>query len=143
MSALFKIGSHVLINRMINSDFSGVGKAKVGDRGDLFSGFMLFVASGFFLYACYIWSNANFSLDIAAAITGGLALGLALINMLVRYVIYRIKVSKLKKIKDELLHIIENAMKTFDEEFSEPIKDNPKTAAAMATIVGYAAANRF
>ncbi len=144
MSAFLKLGAHALIHRLISSDFPGVGsKVGVGIGFAVFSGVMLIVAAVFFIYAAYLWADINYTRDVAAAAAGAVALFFSVLGMCAYFGIYYFKLSKMSQAKDEVLDCLERSLEKFEEVFSEPVRENPKAAAALSSVVGYQVGSKF
>ena len=109
----------------------------------LFFGLMLFTGTGFIIYASYVWLTKNYALEIAAALTGGIALSLALLSCLIAYAVTLYKRHKIKEVKNQILDIVQSAFEIAEEEFSEPIRENPKTSALAASVAGYLIGERL
>ena len=73
----------------------------------------------------------------AAIITGGIALLVASLCTLGAYGFLRYKRYRIKKLKNEVSETINLILSEFTgEEAMQPIKDNPKSAALIASVAG-------
>ncbi len=95
------------------------------------------VALGFFIVATYVWLAKNYQTDMAAAITGFIALFAAFIMGLVALAIMHYKQRSMKKLRHEVKESMTNFVESVDEVLGEPIKENPKIAALVALSIGF------
>ena len=143
MTGVLKIAEQLLMNQIISNNFPLSGKTKAGLGLSCLSGLLIFTGLVFFIYAANLWLNNNFSADIAAALTGCVAFSFAAIISLIALSISQYKKIKAAKMKQEIQHTIMQAIEIANDEFSDPIKDNPKTAVTGAALTGFMLGNRF
>lgn len=143
MSGALKVAEQLLMNLIISNDFPLSGKTKAGLGFGALSGLLVFTGFGFLIYAMHLWLTNNFAADVAAALTGCMAFGLAGLSGLIALGVMQYKKSKAEKMKQEIQHTIMQAIEVVNDEFGEPIKENPKTAITAATLAGFMMGNRL
>lgn len=143
MNALLKMGSYVMADRVLNNGLSLGGKSRVGVGIAAFSGFMLFISSLMFIYASYLWAQQNFAPHTAFMISGLVAMLFSSLGCLSLYAIQRYKQFKIEQIKGEVIQAVEDTIQIFNEEFSEPIQENPKVSAALSCAAGYSVGRKI
>ena len=99
----------------------------------------------FFAIAGYGWLLQNYSMPVAASITGcGIALLSIAIGVFGHYRVNRKPIRKPSIATDgSFLDNVENTLKSVLGGFEEPIKDNPKMALLMAALAGFAAGDHI
>lgn len=143
MSGALKVAEQLLMNRIISNNFPLSGKTKAGLGFGALSGLLVLIGISFLIYAAHLWLTNNFAADAAAALTGCMAFVLAGLSGLTALGVMQYKKSKAEKIKQEIQHTIMQAIEVANDEFGEPIKENPKTAVTAATLAGFMLGNRF
>lgn len=143
MSNLLATAENLLIDRILSDDspFSGKSKARLGLS--TLAGLLLAVALGFFIYASYIWMTSNYPPETAAIMAGGLTLLTSCICSLSAYAIAHYKRTRIKQMKQDMTKTMQNALEMADDELSQPIKDNPKTAILIASLAGFIAGEKL
>lgn len=84
----------------------------------------------------------EYGADVAALITGLSSLLIALIAAGSAYALRHFRRSKLEQKAHEIKHHIENSLKALEGDWDNPIRENPKTAMALAGLVGYLIGDR-
>lgn len=143
MSTLITTLENVLIDRVLSKDAPFTGKSKAGLGLFTLALAFLLIALAFFIYAAYLWMSKNYPPEVAATLMGGLILSLAAISGIVAYAILSYKRLRMKKLKNEIIETMQSAIELADEEISEPIKENPKTAVLIASLAGFVAGEKF
>ncbi len=110
---------------------------KAGTGLLVLSGFFIVAGSGFLIAGAYFWLNAHYTPDAAMALTGTLCLAVASVVMLASYIGWEIKRSHIRKMKSEVGSLVQATLKFLESELSEPVSNNPKTAAFLASLAGF------
>lgn len=91
----------------------------------------------FLLIAMDKMMTREYSADIAALITGLSALLIALVAAGSAYAMRHFRRSKFERKAHEFKHHMETTLKNLEGDWDSPIRENPKTAMALAGLVGY------
>lgn len=143
MSHLLAVAERLLIDSAISGNPPFTGRNKAGSGFFVLSGLFLATGLGFMIYATSLWLTAHYAPHAAAAMTGGLALLLALLSASLAYVFLEYKRSRLKKIKAEATATLQTAFELLNKELGEPIRENPKTAILIASLAGFATGEKL
>jgi hypothetical protein len=103
------------------------------------SAILMCVGLIFGLYAENLWLDTKYAPEIAALATGGSAIILALIFLSIGKSIGNSKKSQFANSSPDISNTIKQVIEAIGEELEEPIRDNPKTAIALASLVGFVA----
>ncbi|MBI1326175.1 MAG: hypothetical protein GC136_00860 [Alphaproteobacteria bacterium] len=107
------------------------------------AGFLGAVGIGFFILASYLWLNANYSPQMAAALTGLVSVGIAGLLALGALAVMQYKVRMLKRMKNDINETIDIALKSLNHLLEEPTTQNPKTSALVASLAGFVTADKI
>jgi glucan phosphoethanolaminetransferase (alkaline phosphatase superfamily) len=143
MSRLARVAEHVVVNQVLNNALPLIGKSKVGLGPMALTGLLLLVSDGFLIYAAHMYFLSLFPVYTAAALTGGLCLVIAVLSSSVSYFINLYKRRQQRQMIANLVGTFHDLYETAEEELSEPINENPKTALLLASVAGYVAGGRF
>ena len=100
------------------------------------------VAIIYLIFALSYWLRAQYTPDVAALATGGVALAVALLIAAVGYTYNVIRKSKIEAVADEMKEKMIHALEAVSEEMEDPIRNYPKSSLALATLAGYLVGNR-
>ena len=104
---------------------------------------LLFCAGVIFaMMSGYGWLLTQFTQPLAALISAGFILGLALLSSLTGFLLIKKQPAPAMQ-QDEMLQIIDAVTELLGEELTDPIKENPKTAILLASVAGFAAADHL
>lgn len=143
MANLAMIAETMLINKIANAPSPISAK---GDPGQIFvvmSGTLAAVGLGFIILASYLWLNANYQPDIAAAMTGVISFAVAALMGAVALGIMKYRQSVIKKVRRDVMDTISAAVDSIDGVLDEPVGNNPKTAATLALLAGYLVSDKI
>ncbi len=143
MTPYIKMAEHLLIDRVVSKKFPITGKSKASFGLLALSGFFFVVGAGFFIHAAHIWFGNTYPPEIAAAYTGLLCMGLCAIAAGAMLVIIKQSRRKVEQSTKEAIHQVQGLINAANDEFGEPIQENPKTAVALATALGMAVGNKL
>lgn len=137
MNSLFAVAENLLIDRLISNGAPFTGSNKAGLGLIALAGFMFLMSMGFFTWAAYIWMANNLDPLTAAIITGGITFLVASLCTLGAYALLKYKRYRIKKLKNEVSETINQVLAEFTgDEITQPIKDNPKSSALIASVAG-------
>jgi hypothetical protein len=138
MAPFARIAEQLVADKIIGASAALTGRNEAGRALAAASGFFGIVGLGFFLYAAHLWLADRYSPEMVAALTGALFVGAGLAIALVAYGIVSYKRSVIRRMQADIRHMIAEALECVDEFLTEPVNDNPKTAALAATLAGLA-----
>lgn len=103
----------------------------------------LVIGMVFLTYGVHAWLSAQYSNDIAILITGALSLAISAviaIALLVATFYHKIRIRRYQK---KMTDKIKSLLSTVENEFGDPVRENPKTALMIAAIVGFLAEDQL
>ena len=100
--------------------------------------FFAVVGFGLLVFSSYLWLSEAYTTDIAAALTGFIALMVASIMAIFMLTLMHYKQRSITKMRDEIKHSLQDVIESVDEIIADPVKQNPKIAAISAVILGFA-----
>ncbi len=143
MNAIMTIAESVIIDRLLSNKPPLMGRVKV-ELGLFASAILLLViALCFFIYAAYVWLSLNFPPEMAAAIAGGMILSCSALCVITALTFSRHRQKRMQQVQGDIMQTIQTALDVADSEIAKPVQDNPKTSVLIASIIGYAVAQRF
>jgi len=107
------------------------------------SAFLVILGLGFLIYAAHLTFLQNFEPNMAAAYTGLLIIGVSLVAIISLYAIFLYKTRKIRNLKSNVFETVSGSVEELIDELAEPIKNHPKTAMAVASILGLVLADRI
>lgn len=142
-SALLKSIEGIVVERLLSNNVPFTGKSKLGIGLYAFFAFMFFSGIVFLLYAWYLWLNTTYPAEVAALTTGLSSIGFALVSLMVGNMILSNRRRKAEiarqKTQAEMTEAIQNFVLLAAQDFETPVRENPKTAVAAASIIGFVA----
>ena len=124
------------INQIISNGFPLMGKSKIGLGLMAISVMLLLIAIALFLISGHIWFASEFPAELATFYTAGLVLLVAIICGAIAALLSHYRTRKMDKVKAEMMINAEEIFTTMHKEVDGTIKENPKTALAMAAMAG-------
>lgn len=103
----------------------------------------ILIGTAFLLYACYLFFTSTLAPHLAMASMALASFLVASIYIAVSFAVMAYKQKKLMDVKDQVVDLSETALALLEEELSEPIRDNPKTAVLLSGIAGLLAGERI
>lgn len=143
MNNILSLAEQVVVDRVLSNNPPVSGKTKAGVSFMLISAFFVFIGLAFLMYAGFLWLLRNYSFEEAALGVGLGSLLLAGVIGLISYITLKYRQAKIKQAKQDLIETMEAAIELADHEFSEPIRNNPKTSILVASVAGYVVGERF
>jgi hypothetical protein len=142
MSAFTAVVKQLLLTQMLSNTLPSTKHHKIGDSLLLLTTVLGSVALLFLILALYIWLKENYEPEMAALLTGAVALILACLAGGAAFWVSNRRLLKVNHFahdaKKHLLSLVEN----FTEDLEEPIRKHPKVAVLLAGIIGYILGDR-
>lgn len=143
MKPLIAASEYYLVNQILKNGSLPIGKSKAGEELNVFSGIFALAGSGLCLGSIYFWADKTYTPDVAFGLTGAASLGVAAVIAGISYGLYIRRQLKFLKLKNEIMAAVHSAIDKADEEFSQPIKEHPKTSVSLALLIGYLAGEKI
>jgi hypothetical protein len=120
-----------------------ISKTRIGHDLAILAALFSIIGVGVLVYAAHLWFQGNYSSDIAAAMTGGLIVVIALILTGVCIGIEKYKQYKIKAFQAEMHDALNSMIDSIDEVLAEPVNLSPQTALIAASFAGFMAGKKF
>lgn len=143
MGGLKTVIGGIVIDKLLTARPAAAGSNKSYHIMVAFAGLFVVIALVFVLIALYHTLSAQFEPNMAALITAGASLGIALITVLAAHTVREYHRPKIQRHANEVKTQIETMLKGLEGEWDRPIREHPKTSIALATIVGYLLGDRI
>jgi hypothetical protein len=137
MSGFASVMEHALIDNVLKGNSASDGRDKFGWGFATLSIFLFCLGSGFLIYAAYLWLQSNYSPEMASLLTGTVSLLLAAIFVTAASIAQSYRRFRLKKMRQEIGATLHAALEMLEDELSDPVRNNPKTAVLMASVAGF------
>ncbi len=136
MVDFIRLAEQAAINKLLQSDMPFVGRT-AGEKTLLFL-FAVFLTLGFafLIFGLYLWLEATQTPQVAALATGGAALLLALVFGVVQLAILWVKARKIRQAKQAVESVLREILSSANDEVGVTVRDNPKTSALIALVLG-------
>lgn len=105
--------------------------------------FLTLAGAGFLMAAGFSWLRETYDVRTASMYMGVAAIGAAAICGLVVILMDYVHKAKARIIRNAVIARVNNMVQSVVNEFDEPIRENPKTAAALASVAGFVAAEKL
>ncbi len=132
-----------LLATLIKEDPARVSKDPAGTALTVLATFFGLAGLGFLSAAGYGWLQEQYGVRVATLYMGGGTLALAALCAIIASMIVYARQVKAKTYAKIVMENIHSAIHTVTQELEEPIQENPKTAALIATMAGYMAAKNL
>ena len=139
MDNLAGIGAQIFMDRILSTG----PQSKIGLTLMVLSVFLVLIALAFFIFSIYVWLSATYRSGTAAIFTSGIALSAAVLLFLMALAVVQSRQSYMRQVREETASVLHEVFEYVDEELSEPIQENPKTAALVAAVAGFAMGERL
>ena len=143
MIPVMKLAEQVLVDRIISNKCPITRKSKAHLGVLALSCFFFITGTGFMIYAGFIWLNKVFEPEVAAAFTGLSLFALSIVFGAMVMALIRYKRVEAERSTKEAIHNLQGMLNAANDEFGEPIQENPKTALITATMLGLAIGNKI
>ncbi len=92
---------------------------------------------GFMIFAAHLWLARHYQPDLAAAITGAIALGVSLLIALIAAAIVYFRRNVIIRMQIQARKSIYEVFQAIDESLADPAREHPKTVALAAALAGF------
>lgn len=137
MQGALRLIEHVLVDRLFTDRAPLTSFEKSGQVLCALSVFFALIGSGFLIYAAHLWLSGHYSPDTAAAMTGVLSFIFAAFVASIVYAAARYRQSRIKKIRKQVANTIKSTLSAMNDEWGDPIRENPKTAMLIGALAGF------
>lgn len=101
------------------------------------------VAALFLLAGGYIWLEHLYGTQLAVLIVGSAAASLSFLMLVASWTIIRIRRKRIAAYQGNIMKTVESAIESLMSEIEEPVRNNPKSAVALAAMAGYMAGGKM
>ncbi len=136
MNGYLKLAEQFLISRVISSDFPVTNKTKARLGLGAPSGLLIFLGLIFLATAYYIWLMDEFTPEVAMTILGLSLTFLGAMSAFFAQMLMKHKNKRRKQFERQIEHALIETLDLINGEVEKPIRDNPKTAIALAALIG-------
>lgn len=136
MNGYLKLAEQFLISRVISGDFPVTNKTKARMGLGALSGLLIFLGLIFLATAYYIWLMDEFTPEIAMTILGLSLTFLGAMSALFAQMLMKHKNKRRKQFERQIEQALIETLGLINSEVEKPIRDNPKTAIALAALIG-------
>ncbi len=143
MHKLLSIAQTLFLERILAGSFPVSQKSKLGILLLMASGLLGAVALAFFIIAFYLWVQTQFTPELAALVTAGAILSLAIIMALTALNVLHKRRVHAMSVRENLQDTIQTVIASFDDELGDHVRKNPGVALALAGLAGYIIASRM
>ncbi len=143
MQSVLQLIEKTVVENLFSASAPFSGLEKVGQFLCVLSAVIMVVGFIFLIYGAHTWLSIQYSKDTASFFTGAICIALStVISSALLAATYYNKIS-VRKYQKKMTDKIESFLSTFEDEFGDPIRENPKTALMIAAIVGFLAKDRL
>ncbi len=143
MVGLRSIIGGVVLDKILSSRPSLPGKNKSYHFMMAFAGLFVLIAFIFLLIALYYSLSKQYAPDMAALMTAGASLAIALLTVLAGHTVREYSRPKIDRTFHDIKSQFDAALKNMEGDWEAPIRENPKTAVALAALAGLLLADRI
>jgi len=143
MGGLRTIIGGVVIDKILSARAKPASKSEGYHVMVAFAGLFVVVGCVFLLIALYNSMCMQFTDDKAALITACASMIIALLTVLAANAVREHNRPKIDGTFHDLKSQFEGALKGMEGDWEKPIRENPKTAAALAALAGYILADKI
>jgi uncharacterized membrane-anchored protein len=143
MSAALQLIQGLVIDQLFKAPAPQNGFEKAKTCLSVLSVCFMVAGLVFLIYAAHVWLSAHYSRDIAAAITGLLCVAFSAVLAGIVFAILCYRKARIKAIQRHIPDTIKSLLSTLETELTSPIRENPKTAVIMASILGFLIENQL
>ncbi len=137
MSRLLPMAEQLLMMGAIGGQMQPRRQDKTGLAIFGFSAVLGVVSMVYLIIAMSYWLKTQYTPEVAALVTAGTVLSLALLVAACGYAYNVARKSKVEAVTDELKIKVIKAIEAVSEEMEDPIRNYPKSSVALATLAGY------
>jgi hypothetical protein len=143
MSFPAMVAEQLILAVLLNGTGMSEKKNQIGLGLAALSLFLALTGLGFLMAAGYAFLQEQFDTKTAAFYMALVTLACATVSSLTAYALFHYRQKRIRSYQRTITDNIHSAINAVSDELEGPIRDNPKTAALLAGLAGYAAAQRF
>ncbi len=143
MSFPAAVVERVMLAMLLNGTGMPERKTQLGLGLTALSVFLGLAGCGFLMAAGYGYLQEYFDARTATLYMALITLGCALACSLVGYALIHYRQKRMRAVQSTIADNLRSALASVTDELEGPIRDNPKTAALLAGLAGFAAAQRL
>lgn len=137
------VAEQLILSVLLNGTGMSEKKNKFGLGLAALSLFLALIGLGFLTAAGYAFLLELHDAKTATLYMAVMLMGCAVASSLLAYTLFHYKQKRLRSLQRTLTDNIHSAINAVSDELEGPIRDNPKTAAIIAGLAGFAAAQRM
>ncbi len=142
-NAVLLLAEQFIIERALSSASPVTNKSKASLGLYILAGFLLCLGVGFMMFGLYALLAQSFTIEVAAVLTGGICITLALLMVLGALLVFQFKRKKAAHLQQDAIEMFHQFFENVDEELKEVVAEHPKLALALASVAGIFTAKRF
>lgn len=143
MPGALQLIERAVIDKLFSAPAPLSGLEKTGQFLCALSVAFLVAGLVFLVYGAHTWLSTHYSEDITAVITGIISLGLSAVIASVLFAVIHYHQTRIRKLRRGITGKIKSSLSTLENELSDPIRENPKTALIIASFLGFLAEDQF
>jgi hypothetical protein len=143
MSLPGAIAEQLIFSVLLNGTGMSEKKNQFGLGLAALSLFLGLAGLGFLIAAGYGYMQDEFGVRAATLFMAAIILGCALLSSLTAYGLFRYRQRRRRFYQRTIMQNVQAFVEEVCNELEEPIRENPKTAALIAGLAGFAAAQRL
>jgi hypothetical protein len=143
MRGLTRIAEHIILEKVLSGGVTFHSQNKFKQAFLTLAGIFALLSLGFFIYASHLYLQTQYPPEEAAFYTSLIALSISLLMFAGALTVMYYKQRVLKHIRSEVSSLLHSLIDFIEEEFKEPVQENPKTSVTVASIAGYMAGQKL
>lgn len=144
MISMLRIAESLILDRLISGQAPLTHKSKFALGMSIIAIFLMVCATGFFVYAAYLWLSLQYEPHVTAVLSGAFALIIVIIMGIGTGLFAMYKKSRIKRFRESVTNDLQDMVANLADELDigEYIRENPKTTLGLATLAGYIIAEK-
>ena len=143
MPSAFQLIEKVMIDKLSSAPASLGGVESIKQFLCVLSFSFMTVALVFLVYGTHTWLSVHYDEGVAAILTGAISLAVSAIIAGILYALICYHKMRIRKVQDKIVDKIRLSLSALEDELSDPIRENPKTALMIALFLGFIAKDQF
>lgn len=139
---LLGLAERYFLQKLASGGFPFTRQSKTASWLRTMAGILSVVGTGFLVMAMYYWLDANYTPEVAALIAAASLFSVALLSAGIAGIIIAERRSRMMAMKEEVKKNLHAIFETLDEELGHPVRQNPVASVLLASLAGYAVADR-
>lgn len=143
MPGVLQLIERTMIDRLSSTSAPPSGLESMKQFLCVLSVSFLAMALVFLVYGTHTWLSIHYSKDMAAIIIGtiSLALSITIGSILLAFIYYQ--KMRIRKFQERIVDKIKSSLSALEDELGDPIRENPKTALIIASLIGFLAEDQI